>query len=578
MKRVARALRLRWRWIALSFLLGLPTGVGVARYVLPREYVSEAVLVWEPPQTSARGDSLREFKTLVDTLELPALLAEVRRRTELPLTLEVLGRRVEVNTGRDSNVLTVRGRGGSAGEALRLTETVTQVFLESRTTTGRKRAEERFHTLGQEIAHGQAGLTAAWERYDGFRRENGIADLPVDRQAALEEAALLRIEANRSHIEMEAAEARAALLHAAAGGQAPKVILSETQALPDERKLAELRAEWVARGASLSGEHPEVQGLAAAVEALAGRPSTATLTEQTVGANPQWMFLQQALMEAKAGREAAQRKWRAFTQLEAAARERTARLTTLQGTASLLFEEVRLAETRLSELKAEQKTVEAVMNQPTPGVRVLNAPTLPSRPVRSYRLVALAFPFLLAALTALGCAARALRGLKLWTAVEVAFWGQGPVIAASGWPASPQELEELALDLEGALPRAHGTTLLLALAPARTQRAVELASRLEMSAAVSLREDVPVRDSTLVVWDKPERSQALRRLSRQSTRVLVLVEAGAHSLFELMALPHLLGREEGIGFIVLGLGTGFAESPDQVGDVTGFWQTPECRS
>jgi hypothetical protein len=78
----------------------------------------------------------------------------------------------------------------------------------------------------------------------------------------------------------------------------------------------------------------------------------------------------------------------------------------------------------------------------------------------------------------------------------------------------------------------------------------------------------------LSVWDKPERSQALRRRARQSTRVLVLVEVGTHSLFELAALRHLLGREDRIGLIVLGLGTDFAGGPDQVGDVPGFWQAP----
>ncbi len=554
-------------------------GVLVARSVLPREYAAEAVLVWEPPRTSVRVDSLREFKTLVDTLKLPALLAEVRQRTQLPLTLEALARRIDTNTGRDSNVLVVRGRGRSAEEALRLTEAVTQVFLEGRTATERKRAEEQFHTLGQEIERGQAQLTAAWERYDDFRRENGFADLTLDREAALEEAVLLRIEANRSHIEMESAQARAALLHSAAGLQSPKVIVSETQALPEERKLAELRTELAARGASLSGEHPEVQGIAAAVEVLASRaPKAPTLTEQTVGTNPQWVFLQQGLMEAKAGREAAQRKWEAFARLESSARERTARLSALQGKASLLLEEIRLAEKRLSELKVEQKAAEAVMNQPAPGVRVLDAADLPSRPTRSNRLVALAFPFLLGALAVLGCAARALSGLKLWTPSELAFWGRGPVVAASRWPASPEGLEELALDLEKGLSSARGTTLILALAPGWTQRAVELASRLERTIPVPLREDVPVRDSAIAVWDKTERPQALRRLSRQSARVLVLVETGTHSLFELTALPRLLGREEGIGFVLLGLGTGFAESPDQVGDVAGFWETPECRS
>jgi uncharacterized protein involved in exopolysaccharide biosynthesis len=580
--RVVRAVLRRWRLIAFTSLLGLPIGVLVAKTLLPREYASETVLVWEPPSSSSRMDSEREFRTLVDTLKLPTLVAEVRHRTQLPLTLEALGQRIEANIGRDSNVLIVRGRAGSAEEALRLTEAVTQVFLEGRTATERRRAEERFHMLGQEIERGQAQLTAAWERYDGFRRDNGFADLTFDQRAALEEQALLRTEAHRSRIEMESADARAALLHSAAGHQSPKVILSETQALPQERKLAELRTELVARRASLSDEHPEVLGLAAAVEALAGRSSPPTLTDQTVGSNPQWTFLQQGLMEAKAGREAAQRKWQAFARLEVSARERTARLSSMQGQASLLLEEIRLAERRLSELKAEQKTVEAVMNQPAPGVRVLDAADLPSRPMRSYRLVALGFPLLLGTLAALSCAASCLRGLKLWTASEIAFWGRNPVVAASSWPASPQGLEDLALDLGEALSTARGTTLMLALAPGWTQRAVELASRLEMKPPVSLRENVPLRDGALSVWDRPERSQALRRLARQSARVLVLVEAGAHSLFELSALHHLLGREDRIGFVVLGLGTGFAESPDQVGDVSGFWRAPtastECRS
>ncbi|HEX8704883.1 MAG TPA: hypothetical protein VF815_38980 [Myxococcaceae bacterium] len=567
--RVLRAVLRRWRLIVLASLLGVPVGVLVVKTLLPREYVSEAILVWEPPPSASRMDALREFRTLVDTIKLPTLLAEVRHRAQLPLTLEALGRRIDAAPGRDSNVLTVRGRAGSAEEALRLMETVTQVFLEHRTETERRRAEERFRTLGQEIERGQAQLTAAWERYDGFRRENGFADFTVDQRTALEEAALLRTEAHRSRIEMESAEARAALLHSAAGRESPKVVLSETQALPQERKLAELRAELVARRASLSDEHPEVQGLSAAVAALAGGiTTTPTLTDQTVGNNPQWMFLQQGLMEARAGREAAQRKWQSFAQLELSARERTARLSSMQGQASLLLDEVHLAEKRLIELKAEQKLADGVMNQPAPGLRVLDAPALPSRPTRSYRLIALAFPVLMGALIALGSAAGSLRGLKLWTASEFAFWGRGPVVAASTWPANPRGLEDLVLDLQEPLSTARGTTLVLALAPEWTQRAVELTSRLELPPAP------PPRDGVLSVWDKPERSQALRRRARQSTRVLVLVEVGTHSLFELAALRHLLGREDRIGLIVLGLGTDFAGGPDQVGDVPGFWQAP----
>lgn len=539
----------------------------------PREYTAKAVLVWEPPSTAVSSNPQRDFRTLVDTVKLPNALAEVRQRMGLSQTLESLARRISAEEGRGSNILLIQGKADSAEEALRLTGTITQVFLDGRTAVERTRAEEQLRALGEEIGRVHAGLQTAREQYDRFRQENGISDLALDREAAIEEAALLRAEVYRSRVEMGSEEAKEALLRSAAHRERPKVVLSETQSRAVEQKLLELRTELTARRASLSDEHPEVQGLAAAVTALEGRRSGApVLTDQTVGANPQWMFIQQGLIGASVGREAAQRKWQSFTRLEDSARERVARLSAMEGQASLLLAEMHLAENRLSGLKAAQREAEATVHQAAAGFRVLDEADLPTLPTRSYRrLVAIVVPLLSSLCAALVCAAQALRGLKLWTPPELAFWGHAPVVAASAWPASPEGLEELALDLGEPLSSTSGSTLLLALAPARTGQAVELASRLIPGAAVSLRENVPVRDDALVVWDRSESLQALRRRVRQSARVLVLVEAGAHSVFEIAAVRRLLGNEARIGFVVLGLGTEFADSPDQVGDVPGFW-------
>ncbi|WP_375770457.1 hypothetical protein NR798_06055 [Archangium gephyra] len=582
-RRVVRALRHRWRLIALTFLAGIPIGVVIAMTWAPREYTAQAVLVWEPPPTFVSTNPQRDFRTLVDTIKLPTALAEVRQRMGLSLTLESLARRIDADAARDSNILLIQGKAGSAEEAMRLTATLTQVFLDGRTALERARAEERLRALGEEISRVNDALSGARERYDRFRQEHGISDLALDRQAAIEEAALLRAEVHRSHVEMGSEEARGALLRSAAHREHPKVVLSETQSRATEQKLVVLRTELTARRASLSDEHPEVQGLAAAVAALEARRSGAPeLIDQTVGTNPHWSFLQQGLVDANVGREAAQKKWQSFSRLEDAARERVARLSALEGQASLLLAEIHLAENRLSGLKAEQREAEATVHQAAAGFRVLDEAALPTLPARSYRrLVAIAFPLLSSLCAALVCAGLALRGLKLWTPAELAFWGGAPAVAASAWPTSAEGLEELALDLGEPLSGASGSTLLLALDPARASRAVELAARLEPGAAVSLRESVPVRDATLVVWDKPGSIQVLRRTVRQSARVLVLVEAGAHSLFELAAVRRVLGGEARIGFVVLGLGTEFADSPDQVGDVPGFWLTPpskECGS
>jgi uncharacterized protein involved in exopolysaccharide biosynthesis len=571
--RLVWALRRRWRRIALAFLLGIPLGALIAWTLAPREYTAQAVLIWEPSPERVIAYPEQELETLVDTIKLPGNLAKVRKRLGLPLRLDALGRRIDAGVARNSNLLRLQGRGDTAEEARRLTEAITQVFLDSRAAVERARAEDRLQALGEEIERVQAQLTQARERYERFNAENGVTDLALERQAAIEEAALLRAEVDRHRIQVESEEAKAALLRSATGREPRTIILAQTQIQAEARKLAELRAELTARGAHLSSEHPEIQGLAASVETLERKPSDSYApTDRSVGTNPHWMFLQNGLAEADVEREAAWHKWQSYTRLESSARERLTRLSAVEGLASLMLTEIRLAENRLGELKAEQKIVDGRARQPAIGFRVLSSADLPSYPTRSYRRpVALAFPLLLGLMAVVACAVEALRGLALWTPSEIAFWGRAPVVAASAWPARAEALEDLLLDLGAPLARARGATLLVALAPEQSERAVELASRLEQELAVSLR-DVPTRDGGLVLWREPERSQALRRKARQSDRVLVLVQSGAHSLFEITAIRRLLGREERMGFIVLGLGTGFARLPDQVGDVEGFWR------
>jgi len=563
--RVTRVLRLRWRWIALSIALGVPLGVVLALALAPREYTAETVLLWEPPRARTPMEPQRELRTLVDMVKLPDLLAEARQQVGLSITLEALGRRVDVGVSDTSNLVTIKARARTAEESLALVEAMTRAFLADRVRVERLRAEEWLRWLVDEIGRVEAQRTAARERYDLFRKENGIEEFTVDRQAAVQEATRLRTEVDRNRIEVESEEAKAALLRAVAEREPPQILQSETRTpTAEDKKLSELRADLIARRASLSGEHPVVRGIAAAVAALEETaPGEEALATRTLGINPQWTEIQRGLIDSSVGREAAHRKWRAYVELEAAARTRVERLSLLEGQASAMFEELRGVETRLGELKAQQKLAEGEVHQPSTGFRVVAPARLPTRPTRSYRRpVAVAVPFLTGLLMAAACAAQTLRGLRIWTPAEFAFWGGAPVVATSPWPPSPEALEDLVLDLGVSGGEARGATLLLALAPVRTERAVELASRLGTGVSV---------------WDGPERLQALRRAVRQSVRVMVLVEAQAHSVFEISALRQRLGDPERMGFVVLGLGTGFADLPDQVGDVEGFWRAPPER-
>jgi hypothetical protein len=74
-------------------------------------------------------------------------------------------------------------------------------------------------------------------------------------------------------------------------------------------------------------------------------------------------------------------------------------------------------------------------------------------------------------------------------------------------------------------------------------------------------------------WDGTLEGQALRRAARLADRVIVLVRADTMSALNIHHIRRRLGRDQGIGFLVLDLPEEYHGLPDRVGDVTRFWAT-----
>ena len=83
----------------------------------------------------------------------------------------------------------------------------------------------------------------------------------------------------------------------------------------------------------------------------------------------------------------------------------------------------------------------------------------------------------------------------------------------------------------------------------------------------------PVGQLQLEAWDGPFEGQALRRAARLADRVVVLVRSGTVSALRLNQIQHRIGRERGIGYIVVGLPDELHSLPDRVGDVARFWRS-----
>lgn len=76
-----------------------------------------------------------------------------------------------------------------------------------------------------------------------------------------------------------------------------------------------------------------------------------------------------------------------------------------------------------------------------------------------------------------------------------------------------------------------------------------------------------------LAWNGPMVGPTLRRAARLADRVIVLVRDGTLSPAELANLQVRLGREDAIGFLVVGVDDDDANRRDRVGQVAEFWTT-----
>ena len=72
-------------------------------------------------------------------------------------------------------------------------------------------------------------------------------------------------------------------------------------------------------------------------------------------------------------------------------------------------------------------------------------------------------------------------------------------------------------------------------------------------------------------WDGPLQGPQLRRAARLADRVCVVVSAGQSSSIEVAKTGSRLGRQNGIGYLLVNLDAPYADLLDRIGRVDEFW-------
>ncbi|AKF06540.1 Tyrosine-protein kinase Wzc [Sandaracinus amylolyticus] len=236
--------------------------------------------------------------------------------------------------------------------------------------------------------------------------------------------------------------------------------------------------------------------------------------------------------------------------------------------------------------RVRRATVQLMMDNPTGSEPSTELPVLPEAP-RSRKISG---RFTLSAPTVLVG-----QDVRVGNIVRV---GEEPVrTAAAVWTRPPAEAsaEQRTIHVSGTVDDGRGAPQpfeVRAEAPAKQDAVLMLAMRIlgdvdpEAGRATMLdarppkhraldatESRAPHEQAVALAWTGAMEGPTLRRAARLADRVIVLVREGTLSPADLAKLQVRLGREDAIGFLVVGADEESAKGPDRVGAVAEFWTT-----
>lgn len=629
--RVRRALWTAKSWVIGAALLGVVFGLFWVKVVVGRTYESAVVLKHEGGLQIDGYDlsTGQELAPAAEALHRESVLRRIRELSGVDWSLPALASAIEYNFDPRGDTLAIRVRGDTPDGAADFANMVTDVFLAYHRANQARRIELEVESLSQRIAAAQVEAEEARQLYNEFRVRHGIAHLPSEQRSTVNSAAQLRVDSQFASAEARVLKARIQTLEEQLA-KTPRTSMVAGGVSPEREAYNRLRSELASARASLSPDHPRVQSLEQQVEQLRSHVRAGGGGDSVVGSNSAYVELTNELRATKSELTTLLAKQSVLDSMAEKAQSRTDSLAGVEGEASTLLAEVAVNEALIGRLQATEAALEDALQHPPSGFSVLDPGSVPELPIQNK-----AKPVIFGAMSLVGlfCGLafalwREFRGLRLQTPAEIAFWGSGPVLAATPWPSDPLGLDELVAGLDDLAPEAKGNLLLLGGTPDDASSAGELARCInadwfvdgpmavaaapapsapsphqrgplttppppsgpypvggspspsaapaQPSTALALRPVQLVRREQrirLQAWDGPFEGQALRRAARLADRVIVLVRSDGMTALALSGIRRRIGRKDGIGYIVLALPEELGALPDRVGDVVQFWQT-----
>lgn len=593
--RILRAL-IRARYVLLlSLFIGGGLGVLFSRLAFPPSYLSSVTVRFDgmPALPGLPQPTPVAVSAYADGLLAEPVLRSVQRELgdAVPSTLHGMTASITRTSDPQSGAIRAEVRGGSPESARSFAAALGQSFIDYQMEQQRSRLNESHRRLGEQLELAREGHRRARAAWDQFRERHNIDSLESE-QGRLASAAELRTEAILAQNELAALEERVARLKREVA-RTPKLAISQhSRTSPEVIRLAEAEAELALKEATLTAAHPEITALKRQVQTLRVRIANGLdepVTTELYGPNSERSTLALSLAEAESVVALQRGRAEGLRRHADEATERVAAFSAIEGQAVVMLSNLEVQRDLESRLDAERARIAAAILRPDAGFSIVKPAHLPEAPEgnKLAAIVKLASPLLALALALAILLFRELRGLKIRTPSELAYWTRSPVIAASTWPNEPGGLEELIEGLDDKLPYARGKYLLVGASPWDASLAEAIAHKIESSyllpthsgeaesvemtraeSAITKPTRSPMRVSS---WGGTTEGAPIRRAARLADRVIVIVSSGTINIFEAMRISRRVGRQSGVGFILVNLPIEDVALGDRVGELTEFF-------
>lgn len=593
--RSALSVRRDWRWIPIAAAIWGALGLVIAFQYIKHTFSAQTVLVWEP-----RGDggpaNERQLVTEAGSLKLPETVRKVRQRLALSIPVDVLQAQIEIGTDSRSNLVRIDATGPSAHDAALIANTVAQVFLEQQTQSVRKQAEESLRVAERDSQVVRRTLTQARAAYAEFQREHAVADVQQELHSALAGLTTLTSDEQHERANLESLTSQVASLQEPRRTPLEPTPIRATLA----EKLDALEADLTVAKLRFAPDDSRIAILEQQIAALRKRVANGQGTPE----DPRRESIATAAANARTLRAGSAARLKSIQAALLDLQKQIERYRSLEEPARALLASIEPNERRIEELESQMARAQQLAYTPRIEWRVLTAAVDAESPERSMRRAIVASMPLLGMLFALlALCVRPLLDGRVYTAREAAYWSRAPVLGSTRWPHTPHT-PTLARELMRDATLAQGSTLVVGATRREEPYAQALAAWLRHGGAEPMgRTHVATTHSAtpsaIVQHAQPTWSiqragdvthrhdqdalarfhagdeTALRSAARLADRVIVLLTSGEELFTSVAAIRTRLGRERGIGLVLLAMRPDLIALPDRSGDVDAFWSTKQ---